>query len=610
MGTDWVLRRALQDLEGWKPQMGALEGAHPRGGGGHTGVDKGGAGAHAEESELRQLRRENTELLEELAIMQQTPREEFQQNEQIEMLEEAALQLRVGYNNVRSEKLVAEKNLRQMSAKLYTMQLDCGETPLVLPSIEKRTMRTSKRRTGGLGASTKGREGVNTRRALIQRCEELEAHLWQLEGNTCLADHEEKCLNYAINRQLAAQASMEPTYNAMKAKVQALTKKYSRTELSIRQTQYRETQARQKTLDMQRHLEAIVEKRRRLKDDYKNKDNQNNQIEEYLASREKRRLEIIHKLKGDMDRQKDMQMKQKRKKMAVQNVAAAMGRNQLEKIEAAFRKIATKTGESNLENLLQKMQYMESNSHGVEHQKEEKEKKVAALQKEKALLTQQLQEIQINGMDFSRRRTEIEDMESQVSEVQEKATGLEEMTRKHELLLTYLSNGLETIMMKLDNVKVKHKEDVKDHKEKLPAAMGGGIRGDSEKPVEGEDLEEEKEKDPILLKLETVDLRMAAILDKLQEQVKDGDLQDPISPLGNESPRLQKPTLDLGDRQFNMRVTFGRPAEPRDSWDMDDDVSVGAAAKSYKKTLSRERATKKKGRTLLERGNRGKVGHR
>ena len=296
--------------------------------------------------------------------------------------------------------------------------------------------------------------------------------------------------------------------------------------------------------------------------------------------------------------------------MAVQNVAAAMGRNQLEKIEAAFRKIATKTGESNLENLLQKMQYMESKSHGVEHQKEEKEKKVAALQKEKALLTQQLQEIQINGMDFSRRRTEIEDMESQVSEVQEKAAGLEEMTRKHELLFTYLSNGLETIMMKLDNVKVKHKEDVKDHKEKLPAAMGGGIRGDSEKPVEGEDLEEGKEKDPILLKLETVDLRMAAILDKLQEQVKDGDLQDPISPLGNESPRLQKPTLDLGDRQFNMRVTFGRPAEPRDSWDMDDDVSVGAAAKSYKKTLSRERATKKKGRTLLERGNRGKVGHR
>ena len=286
-----------------------------------------------EESELRQLRRENTELLEELAIMQQTPREEFQQNEQIEMLEEAALQLRVGYNNVRSEKLVADKNLRQMSAKLYTMQLDCGETPLVLPSIEKRTMRSSKRRAGGLGASTKGREGVNTRRALIQRCEELEAHLWQLEGDTCLVDHEEKCLNYAINRQLAAQGSMEPTYNAMKAKVQALSKKYSRTELSIRQTQYREAQARQKALDMQRHLEAIVEKRRRLKDDYKNKDNQNSQIEEYLASREKRRLEIIHKLKGDMDRQKDMQMKQKRKKMAVQNVSAVMGRSQLEKIE-------------------------------------------------------------------------------------------------------------------------------------------------------------------------------------------------------------------------------------------------------------------------------------
>ena len=70
-----------------------------------------------------------------------------------------------------------------------------------------------------------------------------------------------------------------------------------------------------------------------------------------------------------MDRQKDMQMKQKRKKMAVQNVSAVMGRSQLEKIEAAFRKIAAKTGESNLDNLLQKMQYMESNSHGVEHQK-------------------------------------------------------------------------------------------------------------------------------------------------------------------------------------------------------------------------------------------------
>ena len=96
------------------------------------------------------------------------------------------------------------------------------------------------------------------------------------------------------------------------------------------------------------------------------------------------------------------------------------------------------------------------------------------------------------------------------------------------------------------------------------------------------------------------------------QQVKDGDLQDPISPLGNESPRLQKPTLDLGDRQFNMRVTLRRPAEPRDSWDMDDDdVSVGAAAKSFKKTLSREKAaSKKKGRTLLDRGNRGKVGHR
>ena len=43
----------------------------------------------------------------------------------------------------------------------------------------------------------------------------------------------------------------------------------------------------------------------------------------------------------------------------------------------------------------------------------------------------------------------------------------------------------------------------------------------------------------------------------------------------------------------------------------DDDVSVGAAAKSFKKTLSREKAaSKKKGRTLLDRGNRGKVGHR
>ena len=592
--------------------MGAHEGAHPRGVGGHAGAEKGGTSVHAEESELRQLRRENTELLEELAIMQQTPREEFQQNEEIEMLEEAALQLRVNYNNVRSEKLVAEKNLRRMSAKLYTMQLDCGETPLVLPSIEKRpTMRSSKRRTGGRAGSTKVREGVNTRRALIQRCEELEAQLWQLEGNTCLAEHEEKCLNYAINRQLAAQASMEPTYNAMKAKVQALSKKYSRTELSIRQTQYREAQARQKALDMQGHLDAIVEKRRRLKDDYKNKDNQNNQIEEYLASREKRRLEIIHKLKGDMDRQKDMQMKQKRKKLAVQSVSSAMGRNQLEKIEAAFRKIAEKTGESNLDNLLQKMQYMESNSHGIEHQKDEKERKIATLQKEKASLTQQLQEIQINGMDFSRRRTEIEDMESQVSEVQERATELQENAKKLEMLLTFLSNGFETIMMKLENVKVKpNKEDVKDHKEKLPAAMGGGIRGDPEKPTEGEDLEEEKEKDPILLQLETVDLRLSAILDKVQEQVKDGDLQDPMSPLGNESPLLPRPTLDLGDRQFNMRVTLGAPAEPRDPWGVDDDdMSVGAAAKQFRKTLTREKSAKGK-RSLRDRGNRGILGHR
>ena len=101
-----------------------------------------GAGAGGE-SEIRTLRRENQQLLEELSMMQQAPREELYQKERVMDVMTQTVQLRVTYNNTRAGFLAKEKVLHKLAEKLYQMQLAMGEQPLTLPSIDKAKAKSS-----------------------------------------------------------------------------------------------------------------------------------------------------------------------------------------------------------------------------------------------------------------------------------------------------------------------------------------------------------------------------------------------------------------------------------------------------------------------------------
>ena len=555
-----------------------------------------GAGAGGE-SEIRTLRRENQQLLEELSMMQQAPREELYQKERVMDVMTQTVQLRVTYNNTRAGFLAKEKVLHKLAEKLYQMQLAMGEQPLTLPSIDK--AKAKKQR--GSGKTTHAEKEQSSRVAMLQSLQSLQSRMADLDSKMGDSDLWYETLRQIKGRLSKQRLGMESQYSQMKAKLDYLAKKTGQKGMAVKQINQEHATLQKKMERLKSTVDLTKMKRAKLKADHKSKEAKQEEMAKYLREREDHRAELIQAMKGDMDRVEELKMKQKSKALAVESTGNKIALHYVQKLEAAFQKAANRMGEKDFNFLLRRLDNLDGTQEELDDERDEKENRVAELKRERGALLQQLKEIQLNGVDFSHRRTQLDKLENRLEESISRAKDKKKESETLHGKLVPLQAGLEAINIKLESVKVKKDEGAKD-KLAIPAVV--------EKTDYNENNEEE-EQDPIMELLESIDTRLTGIIEKVQEATSDGAQEYQMLSPGHEGA-LGKGLFDTADFEVapNPHVKiWGANDDDENELGRDDlDFDLASSSRLYKQAAKRVDPQKSKGlrKRLEQRGQNRK----
>ena len=533
------------------------------------------------DSELRKLKKENARLQEELSLTQQTPREEVTCKGEITGARKRVVQLRLMFNSQVSERMLKDKQLVNLRDKVTTINMELGEG-----SNGKVSAASSPRAAGGSGsglntpvasiashASTPDKE-VNLTSSSLQSLSKMTTRVQQeherLKGLLVDTDNnitEIECyqlmLQHRKRQYMLTQSGMESQYKSLRKQLNILDRQHHEIELNVRTLEHGEVTAITKAEDILKEIKKYEKQREELKTQQRQKKEKQERIQEYMQSRELNRQNLKKEMNG----------------------GAFDGVNQNEEkandstvhfVDVMFEKFMDTLVErvgigSNLSAMLQKLENMNDTQEEVLNRKVETEMKLQNLEKEKVQLQQQLQEIAVNGTDFSFRRLEIDEIEEKTHTSAKKFKGLLAKLENCQRMLAGVQIGIEAISMKLDNLKVKapndqQKVEAKPDKSVVPlgiqsmTGVGTDHKGEADKNTE-------EHEDPLLRQLDAVEQKLNKIVDSLAVSYMrgaGGDNQDGeadgAQAMSWLSSDLKKAGLEMTQQgQYNMRVNLITP---------------------------------------------------
>ena len=505
------------------------------------------------DSELRKLKKENARLQEELSMTQQTPREEVTCKGEISDARKRVVQLRLMYNAGVSERMLKDKQLINLSNKVNTINMELGsENSVGSPA-------------SGAGVGSPG-SSLQSLAKLTTFVEEEHKRLKKLLVDTDKKITEMECfqmmLQYRKKQYILTQNGMESQYKSLRKSLNILDKQHHEIELNVRTLEHGEIAALGKAEDIILEIKKYEKQREELKNQQKVKKQKQERIQEYMKERELNRQNLKKELNGDawdMVTNEDNSSQEK-----TTNFMDIM-------FEKFMDTLVSRVGGTNLSAVLNKLETMNETQDMIENKKVETELKLQSLEKEKVQLQEQLQEIAVNGTDFSFRRHEIDEIEEKTHQTTRKLKHLLGNVEKTAKQLAGAQIGIDAISTKLDNLKVKvptdqQKVEAKPDKSVVPLGIQSSLTGvDTHK---GEtDRNTEEHEDPLLRQLDSIEQKLFKLVDSLASshmnktagEYQEGDAEGAqnLSWLTSDMKKMGMEMPQQG--QYNLRVNLHTP---------------------------------------------------
>eukprot|EP00232_Nephroselmis_pyriformis_P004495 CAMPEP_0182913692 /NCGR_PEP_ID=MMETSP0034_2-20130328/38171_1 /TAXON_ID=156128 /ORGANISM="Nephroselmis pyriformis, Strain CCMP717" /LENGTH=622 /DNA_ID=CAMNT_0025050421 /DNA_START=138 /DNA_END=2003 /DNA_ORIENTATION=- len=419
-----------------------------------------------EESDLRRLRRENAELQEELSRVQQSPREDAVTSDSTRKVEERIIALRLECNRqktlykqkskqmdiLRAKMLAADMETEPESERAapFTMRKTEGKENSSLPEDENAMLEATVRILEEKGTCRQAAPPTFTPGlALRQHYEELVRSVADMEAGIFAVNYQKKTLQQIISRLSSERQGMEAYYINLKANLGGVNRQQEEQELNIKQLQHTEEATRSRINSLQEEVAQIRKRRDELIGQQRAKLTKQNQMERYMSTRDSQRMELISEIEGDLNAAEEARLRKESKEQAGQRAGQVMTLHHLEKVEAAFKLMADRTGETDLNEILKRMIYLDSVNKGLDETRIESERRLEQLNKDQGDLALELTGIQLDGMGQSHQRQQMEDLEKRLDTAEFRADEHRGDLTRYMGLLSPLQLGMDLIDSKL-----------------------------------------------------------------------------------------------------------------------------------------------------------------
>lgn len=452
------------------PRLPSVPGATPREGGEavvekeNAGVDarKGrkAAAAQSEESELRRLRREQQDLVSELATLQTTPRDSVFVEADIKRQDDNLVALAHRLSSIRRAVTQRENELARLQKALRLSQTEAAgikQSSLASPRVNNsvdddvavRNVVRVLQEKGTCGQLPPPSRTVNASADLS--FEELSTQLADFEASILAVNHEKSTLEHITERLIKARHSEDSLYLDLKAKLGSIIKHAREAELDARQLNQMERRTRQRVAEMEGELERLAARRKALLEEQRRRVEKNKELAKYLNKRDEQRHDLLLELQGDLNAAEEEKLKQKARDVDARQSVALMDVAKAQKLERSFEILAQHTGEADIDGVLQRILAQDQGKGSVNKEGEEAAQKLEALQREHLRLIQQLSEIQYSGVDFSHRRLQMDAMEDQLANSEQRAQLAKTVVEYTVDKFPSISMGLDAIYAKLES---------------------------------------------------------------------------------------------------------------------------------------------------------------
>ena len=507
---------------------------------------------------MRKLKKENARLQEELSMTQQTPREEVTCKGEITDSRKKVVQLRLMFNSQVSERMLKEKQLINLSNKVQTINMELGEDPNLTPTSNRVDTPSSSMKSLMKMTAKIEQEHERLKGLLI----DTDENITDLECYTLMLQHRKR-------QYMLKQNSMESQYSSLRKQLNILDRQHHEIKLNVRTLEHGEITASAKAEDIMGEIHKYARQREELKVQQKQKKEKQERIQDYMQSRELNRQNLKKEMNGDAWDNTN------------QEEGAGSDLNTSHVVDIMFERFMDTLVErigigSNLSAMLQKLENMNDTQEEVQNRKVETEIKLQNLEKEKVQLEQQLQEIAVNGTDFSFRRHEMDEIEDKTHQSASRLKYLMSHLDRAGKQIAGAQIGIEAILNKLDYLKVRAPADqqkVEAKPDKIGAPMGiqSMTGADTHKGEHrGQDgLSIEEHEDPLLRQLEIVDQKLGNIVDALAASTMgktagdmhtEGEAEGPATTMSWLKTDFQKLGLaEPQQGQYNLRVNLTTP---------------------------------------------------
>ena len=415
-----------------------------------VGTPAGGMTA-LEESELRKLRRENKQLVEELSHVSRTPRDEVFERHRVSKVKSLVVRLQLDFNNARHQLECRRRQLASLKSKL-------NET----------TMLTEDRGEAA-GIVEEGKPSVNELHAsAMTRVQEVEELL-------TTSEYTNKVYEHILKRYDKERQGMENAYLQMNSSLSRLSKAHDEMEISIKVTKHEEQSLYNEMSAMIMEMDEMRVKRERMLGITRKRVDEQAELHKYMSDRDVNRAGIAKEAQGDLDERGERVLQGRMMAVHTKKVHSKNARESAKQVEVKMRRAAgggpdsgPATDGHELMNRLESIQdaksEMEEKRVAAERRREQREEELATAQ-------QQLTEVQTSGVDLSYRRAVYDDIERRMTAAEVRCGTYK---HKYEALLSNLLplyNGLEMLSGKVDGGAIKGRGRT------AAAGKGGGDAG-------------------------------------------------------------------------------------------------------------------------------------
>ena len=493
-------------------------------------------------------------------MTQQTPREEVTCKDEIVDARKRVVRLRLALNSNVSERKLKEKQLANLSDRIRTISMELGES--VTP--------TGRGNTSNVSSPGSSLKSLNKMTATVQQeHERLRRLLVDTDNSITETECYQVMLNHRKRHYMLSQTGMESQYSNLRKQLNILERQHHEIELNVRTLEHGEITAMAKAEDILKDIKKYERQRVELKVQQREKKEKQDRMNEYMKERELNRQNLKKEMGGDVREPLSFD-KEGTKDENAHFIDVLFERF----MDALVQRVGIG---NNLSVMLHKLENMNDTQEGMQQRKEEAEVKLQHLEKEKLQLQEQLQEIAVNGTDFSFRRHEIDEIEDRTHKRQKRLKYLLGQLEEAGKKTTGVQIGIDSIMNKLEYLKVRAPADqqkVEVKPEKMGAQLGiQSMTGERTDKGHGHGHEADKgveeHEDPLLRQLEVVEQKLTKIVDSLEAAYTRRDAGDAQEGEAEGAPGmswltgdLQRLGMDVNVNmagQYNVRVNLTTP---------------------------------------------------